>query len=65
MYDHAHTEELRALAVEQLKEINSLKNEIALLKHLVAEESDAKYRAYVKIVDYQRQLRQYTDTIRE
>jgi len=65
MYDHAHTEELRALAVEQLKEINSLKNEIALLKQLVAEESDAKYRAYVKIADYQRQLRQYTDTVRE
>lgn len=56
MYDHAHTEELRLLAVEQLKEINSLKHEIALLKQLVAEESQAKYRAYVKIADYQKQL---------
>lgn len=56
MYDHAHTEELRLLAVEQLKEINSLKHEIDLLKQLIAEECQAKYRAYVKIADYQKQL---------
>lgn len=49
-------EELRVMLVEKNNECNALREEIKMLKNSVAEEQDAKYRAYVKISDLQRQL---------
>lgn len=49
-------EDLRIMLVEKNKECNALREEIKMLKNSVAEEQDAKYRAYVKISDLQRQL---------
>lgn len=50
-------EELRIVIVDQLKLINSLKAEIEMLKDSVREEQDQKYRAYVKLSDLQKELR--------
>lgn len=50
-------EELRIVIVDQLKLINSLKAEIDMLKNTVREEQDQKYRAYVKLSDLQKELR--------
>ena len=50
-------EELRIELIEQLQLINSLKAEIDMLKHSVKEEQDAKYRAYVKISDLQKNIK--------
>ena len=44
-------EELRLMVCDQLKQINALKAEIEMLKQLIAEEQEQKYRAYVKIAD--------------
>ena len=49
-------EELRTQLCDQLQLINTLRNEIGMLKNTVREEQDQKYRAYVKISDLQRQL---------
>jgi chromosome segregation ATPase len=49
-------EDLRTMLVEKNNECNALREEIKMLKNSVAEEQDAKYRAYVKISDLQRQL---------
>ena len=49
-------EELRTQLCDQLQLINTLRNEIDMLKNTVREEQDQKYRAYVKISDLQRQL---------
>ena len=56
---HDHLESMRNELAEQLKLINSLKNEIELLKRVVNEEQEAKYRAYVKIADLTKKLDQY------
>ena len=44
-------EELRVLICEQNKEINYLKQNIVLLKRMVAEESQAKYTAWALAAD--------------
>ena len=49
-------EELRIEVCDQLKTINALKSEVELLKRLVKEEQDQKYRAYVKISDLQKYI---------
>ena len=49
-------EDLRIMLVEKNNECNALREEIKMLKVSVAEESDAKYRAFVKISDLQREL---------
>lgn len=46
-------EELRVLVCEQKKEINHLKQNILHLKRMVAEESEAKYRAYTQFANLQ------------
>jgi hypothetical protein len=51
-------EELRVMLVEKNNECQALKSEIANLKRMVAEEQDGKYRAYVRISDLQRELKQ-------
>tara|TARA_R110001583_G_scaffold36487_1_gene120088 strand:+ start:418 stop:603 length:186 start_codon:yes stop_codon:yes gene_type:complete len=44
-------EELRVLVCEQKKEINQLKQNIIVLKRMVAEESQAKYTAWALAAD--------------
>lgn len=51
-------EELRVMLVEKNNECQALKSEIENLKRMVAEEQDGKYRAYVRISDLQRELKQ-------
>ena len=46
-------EQLREMLCDQQKEIKQLEAEITCLKRSVAEEQDAKYRAYVKYADLQ------------
>jgi hypothetical protein len=48
-------EELRVILCEQKKEINSLNQNILQLKRMIAEETEAKYRAYVKVADLQKE----------
>ena len=49
-------EELRVIICEQQKEINGLRNNTLQLKKMIAEESEAKYRSYVKYADLQKEL---------
>lgn len=51
-------EELRIMLVEKQNECNSLYAEIKALKRCVAEEQEGKYRAYIKYVDLQRELKE-------
>ena len=55
-------EELREICCEQQKQINRLNESIKQLKKMVAEESEAKYRAYVKFADLQKQRRWHNET---
>jgi uncharacterized coiled-coil protein SlyX len=50
-------EELRIILCEQKKEINSLNQSILQLKRMIAEETEAKYRLYVKVADLQKDIR--------
>ena len=57
-------EELRIILCEQKREIRNLNQNILQLKRMIAEESEAKYRAYVKVADLQKEKngRQKTNT---
>ena len=57
-------EELRIILCEQKREIRTLNQNILQLKRMIAEESEAKYRAYVKVADLQKEKngRQKTNT---
>ena len=57
-------EEQRVIICEQQKEINKLRQSIIHLRDMIAQENEAKYRAYVKIADLQKEQygRQNTDT---
>ena len=57
-------EEQRVMICEQQKEINRLRQSIIHLQDMVAQENEAKYRAYVKIADLQKEQnrRQKTST---
>ena len=46
-------EELRVMLVEKNNENNKLRDEIERLKKMVAEETEGKYRAYIKFADLQ------------
>ena len=48
-------EEQRLIICEQQKEINKLRASIKHLRDMVAVENEAKYRAYVKIADLQKE----------
>jgi hypothetical protein len=48
-------EEQRVIICEQQKEINTLRQNIIQLRDMVAVENEAKYRAYVKIADLQKE----------
>ena len=57
-------EEQRVIICEQQKEINKLRLSIIHLRDMIAQENEAKYRAYVKIADLQKEQngRQKTST---
>ena len=48
-------EEQRVIICEQQKQINTLRQSIIQLQDMVAVENEAKYRAYVKIADLQKE----------
>jgi len=48
-------EEQRVIICEQQKEINNLRQSIIHLQAMIAQENEAKYRAYVKIADLQKE----------
>ena len=48
-------EEQRVIICEQQKEINKLRQSIIHLRDMIAQENEAKYRAYVKIADLQKE----------
>jgi len=48
-------EQLREIVCDQQKELKSLRASIELLKNSVAEEQEAKYRAYIKYADLQKE----------
>lgn len=50
-------EQLRLMLVEKNNECNALLEHIELLKRNIKEEQDGKYRAYVKILDLQNQIK--------
>jgi len=52
-------EELRLQLCDLLQENHRLRDTIELLKLSVNEEQDAKYRAYVKLSDLQRELNKF------
>tara|TARA_B110000444_G_scaffold243292_1_gene261562 strand:- start:456 stop:650 length:195 start_codon:yes stop_codon:yes gene_type:complete len=49
-------EQQRVIICKQQKEINHLRQNILQLQKMVAEESEQKYRAYVKYADLQKEL---------
>jgi len=56
MLNNTLEEELRVLLCEQKKEIAILKQNIQQLQSMVAEESEQKYRAYIKFADLQKEF---------
>lgn len=51
-------EQLRHMLVDKNNECNSLKAHIKMLEEAVAQEQEAKYRAYVKIADLTQKINQ-------
>jgi len=49
-------EELRVMLVEKNKENHRLRSHIEMLEKTVAEEQEAKYRAWVKLADCKKEL---------
>jgi hypothetical protein len=54
-------EDLRVMLVEKNNENNALRAEIKMLQRSVAEEQEAKYRAYVRVADLQKEIKTQTD----
>lgn len=50
-------EELRVMLVDKNNECNALRAKVKILEAIVAEEQEAKYRAYIKIADMQKNER--------
>jgi|TARA_R110000764_G_scaffold193958_1_gene279274 hypothetical protein len=55
-------EELRTMLVDKNNENNALRGEIEILRRTVAEEQEAKYRAYIKFADLQKELTTLKDS---
>ena len=49
-------EQLRVMLVQKNNENNKLRDEIERLKKMVAEETEGKYRAYIKFADLQKKI---------
>ena len=54
-------EDLRVMLVEKNNENNALRAEIEMLQRSVAEEQEAKYRAYVRVADLQKEIKTQTN----
>jgi len=54
-------EELRTMLVEKNNENNALRAEIKMLRNSVAEEQEAKYRAYIRFADLQHEIKSKTN----
>ena len=50
-------EQLRCMLVDKNNECQALKAENDALRNMVAEEQEAKYRAYVKFADLQKEFK--------
>jgi len=53
-------EQLREIICDQQKELNSLRASVTVLENSVAEEQEGKYRAYIKYVDLQKEIKWQT-----
>ena len=53
---HDHMEQMRQDLSQLLKENNQLRNEIDLLKKIISDEQEEKYKAYIRIADLTREL---------
>jgi hypothetical protein len=47
-------EQLRHMLVDKNNECNALRSEVEQLKKMVAEEQEGKYRAYIRLADFQK-----------
>ena len=50
-------EELRVMLVDKNNECNALRQRVSMLEQTVAEEQEAKYRAYIRIADLQKEVK--------
>lgn len=50
-------EELRVMLVDKNNECNALRQRVSILEQTVAEEQEAKYRAYIRIADLQKEVK--------
>lgn len=50
-------EELRVMLVDKNNECNALRQRVSMLEQTVAEEQEAKYRAYIRIADLQKEIK--------
>ena len=50
-------EELRVMLVDKNNECNALRQRVSILEQTVAEEQEAKYRAYIRIADLQKEAK--------
>lgn len=55
-------EQLREIVCDQQKELKSLRAWVDVLQRSVAEEQEAKYRAYIKYADLQKEYNGRQDT---
>tara|TARA_B100002019_G_scaffold280245_1_gene282979 strand:+ start:9802 stop:10020 length:219 start_codon:yes stop_codon:yes gene_type:complete len=57
-------EELRVMLVDANNNLMALKQENEFLRQAVKDEQDGKYRAYVKLSDCQKELKQLQDKLK-
>ena len=50
-------EELRVMLVDKNNECNALRQRVRILEQTVAEEQEAKYRAYIRVADLQKEAK--------
>jgi|TARA_R110000851_G_scaffold153928_1_gene296000 hypothetical protein len=50
-------EELRVMLVDKNNECNALRQRVSILEQTVAEEQEAKYRAYIRVADLQKEAK--------
>lgn len=50
-------EELRVMLVDKNNECNALRQRVSILEQTVAEEQEAKYRAYIRVADLQKEVK--------
>ena len=50
-------EQLRHMLVDKNNECNALRQRVSILEQTVAEEQEAKYRAYIRVADLQKEAK--------